>query len=58
MLSKKDNQKYVFFLQKTLINAKYKCQKKEKAELKNCANTVKHIWAKQSASDKSDHVTP
>ena len=34
----------MFFSQKTLINTKYKCQKKEKVELEISLNTVKDMW--------------
>ena len=42
----------MFFHQKTLINTKYKCQKKEKVDHENSVKYSERYVVKQSASDK------
>ena len=48
----------MFFHQKTLIDTEYKCQKKKKLNMKILRKNSERYVVKQSASDKSDHVTP
>ena len=49
----------MFFHQKTLINTKYKCQKKEKIEHENSVKIQWKICGETKCfQQKSDHVTP
>ena len=50
--------KSMFLPPKTLINTKYKYQKKKKENLKILCKCSERYVVKQSALDKSDHVTP
>ena len=49
----------MFFHQKTVINTKYKCQKKEKVEYENSVKIQWKICGETKCfRQKNDHVTP